>query len=889
MALRLLPNLFVVALLLDVCVGAQQPGWTDEFRASGTNGTVRALCTFDDGTGEALYLAGEFTRAADVAANRIARWDGIAVTTLGAGLDGVATCALAFDDGSGPALYVGGAFSQAGGQNAANIARWNGTSWSGVGAGFDDVVLALAAHDDGSGPKLYAGGSFTQSGSVTARRLARWDGASWSEVGGGVNAPVDALCSWNPGTGAVLVAGGEMTQAGATAANYIASWNGTNWSALGTGVSNAVLSLGTFDDGSGLQLIVGGDFWQAGGVSAFNIARWDGTSWSAMGAPAGGAVRAIHVHPIQGVPRLMVAGDGPLLFMGGGNWLQLPGGSRSTYALASYAENGSQPKLFCGGGFIDGGGGESRGIARFDGSSWTGIDRAGGLGSPAYETLALVEHEDGSGRALIASSSFSSASPTGVHYVARWTGSDWLQVGSPPISFATLASFDSGSGKQLYGSGFNVIRRWNGTSFPMFATSNSGLILVLAALDAGNGMRLFAAGRFSELNGVPFSNIAQFDGTNWSAVGAGLGVQNLTQVVNALVVFDDGTGPALYAGGNFLLAGSTRQVARFDGATWTALPPLRNVVRSLAVFDDGTGPALYAGGGLDPFAGGTAGSFVERWHGSTWTDLTPSWSVTFTNVRSLCVYDDGSGPGLYVGGRFTAIEGVPASNLARWNGTQWSGVSGGLTMPAGLTSEPCEVTTLSVFDAGDGRGPGLFVGGRFMSSGNLEARNVARWQGARITSFCAGDGVDAAVTTPCPCGNLGAPGHGCAWHTGPDGALLAAHGRIAPVDELVLEATGMALAAPSTIFLKGDALVAGGVVFGDGVRCAGGNLIRLGTKTNVNGAARFPEPGNPPVSVRGATPPGSGMVGYYQTYFRNAASFCTPATFNVTNGIRVVW
>lgn len=27
----------------------------------------------------------------------------------------------------------------------------------------------------------------------------------------------------------------------------------------------------------------------------------------------------------------------------------------------------------------------------------------------------------------------------------------------------------------------------------------------------------------------------------------------------------------------------------------------------------------------------------------------------------------------------------------------------------------------------------------------------------------------------------------------------------------------------------------------------------------------------------------------YQVLYRNAASFCTSATFNVTNGVRVVW
>ena len=75
----------------------------------------------------------------------------------------------------------------------------------------------------------------------------------------------------------------------------------------------------------------------------------------------------------------------------------------------------------------------------------------------------------------------------------------------------------------------------------------------------------------------------------------------------------------------------------------------------------------------------------------------------------------------------------------------------------------------------------------------------------------------------------------------------------------------------------------------DGLRCIDGSLVRLGTKTNVSGAAQYPEAGNVSISVRGQTPVGSGAIGYYQTYYRNAAVFCTSSTFNVTNAVRVVW
>ena len=63
--------------------------------------------------------------------------------------------------------------------------------------------------------------------------------------------------------------------------------------------------------------------------------------------------------------------------------------------------------------------------------------------------------------------------------------------------------------------------------------------------------------------------------------------------------FDDGSGPGLYAGGSFTLAGGegANQIARWSGTRWSSLDGGTNsTVMALAAFDDGTGPALCAGG-----------------------------------------------------------------------------------------------------------------------------------------------------------------------------------------------------------------------------------------------------------------------------------------------------
>ena len=102
---------------------------------------------------------------------------------------------------------------------------------------------------------------------------------------------------------------------------------------------------------------------------------------------------------------------------------------------------------------------------------------------------------------------------------------------------------------------------------------------------------------------------------------------------------------------------------------------------------------------------------------------------------------------------------------------------------------------------------------------------------------------------------------------------------------------GTGMSNSSVLYFQGTLQTAGGAgtVFGDGLRCASGSVIRLATKTNVNGASQYPEPGDQSVSVRGLIPLGGGVTRTYQAWYRNAAAFCNPETFNLTNAVRVDW
>ncbi|MBL8862442.1 MAG: hypothetical protein JNK02_10575 [Planctomycetes bacterium] len=153
------------------------------------------------------------------------------------------------------------------------------------------------------------------------------------------------------------------------------------------------------------------------------------------------------------------------------------------------------------------------------------------------------------------------------------------------------------------------------------------------------------------------------------------------------------------------------------------------------------------------------------------------------------------------------------------------------------------------------------------------------------TPFCFGDGSGTA----CPCGNASPPldQAGCLHSLGSGARLAAAGTPSLATDTLVLQGGGMPNS--SALYFQGTSqLGAGaGAAFGDGLRCAGGTILRLSTRSNAAGASSFPGPGDPSVSVRGlVAAPGSRT---YQVWYRNAAAFCTSATFNLTNGLLVAW
>jgi probable HAF family extracellular repeat protein len=401
------------------------------------------------------------------------------------------------------------------------------------------------------------------------------------------------------------------------------------------------------------------------------------------------------------------------------------GGGPAVYASGFFALTGELPVNY---------------VARLDDEHWFALDT--GMDKPVYVLVACQDCPDGD-PSLYAGGNFSHAGDVVVLNIARWDGHSWSPLGEGvggadwAAVYALLVTDETGeSGPVLYAGGYfesaggapaSAIAEWDGVEWSPLGSGLDGSVQTLAVFDDGSGSALYAGGLFASAGGIEAENIARWDGESWSAVGGGL-----DGTAYALAVFDDGSGPALYVAGSFTSAGGVAagDIARWDGVSWSpvggSLPgELNDWIPELAVFDDGSGagPALYVTGRID-VAGSTEAANIARWDGSTWSAL--GGGLEATGMALTGFVDDGTGQRLlYVGGFFESAGDVPARYIAAWDGAAWSGVQ----RPPAFPDDSAYVLDVATFDDGKGTHPALYVGGSFEQVHYLVTRGIARYDG----------------------------------------------------------------------------------------------------------------------------------------------------------------
>ncbi len=798
---------------------------------------VNSLAAFDHGSGPRLYAGGDFHAGRGSEFEHLAVWDGMNWSAAG-DIGGDVTHLAVFDRGDGPTLFVFGGFATVDGVYSPLMAEWDGARWIPRGQSLDEFggarVFELRAADVGNGPQLFAGGSFSFAGGTGVRQTAVWNGREWSPLGNAGDGPlggVFSMAQFPSGVGNPLYIGGSIGEVlfdgSRLRGGGVAVWDGARWTSVNSGLDGGsriatVLTMRTHDDGTSEKLYLGGWFSGTAGYPLNNVARLSQDGWRSFDADGlNNRTRCAAVFDSGAGPEFFVGGDftvaggqpaGGVARWSGSGWLPVGSnlaGEARIYSLVVF-DDGTGPALYASGYLtLPTGGFPSRNVAKWNGTSWEPMG-AGIPGDGNSPVKKLLVYDSGQGPSLYA------LRQGGALY--KWTGAQWSIVsGAPTSGLLDMCLYDPDGADQApqllaltgdfaiqaaNGTARSIVT-WDGTEWRALGSGLASAATAVGTFDDPTGRpRLVVGGnRLQSAGGVPVSMIASWDGSNWAPLGTGV-QGDANTAINAISTFDDGAGPALYIGGSFRTAGgqTVNHVAKWDGARWSRPPGVIGAVYRLETlatpdgvefiacgifglsagevfqspnivawtgtdwqsigagfnadvsamefFDpDGPGPApsdLYAAGGFTASASQPL-RYIARWTGSDWVpvgggvggpNLTP-W------ISALARFDDGSGEALYAAGYFTSAGGIPASSIARWNGTSWSALDAGPVAPDGALGR---ISSLHVYDDGDG--PALYAAGDFTAIGRTPANGIAKWDGARWHALGIGlDGVASALET----------------------------------------------------------------------------------------------------------------------------------------------
>jgi hypothetical protein len=354
-----------------------------------------------------------------------------------------------------------------------------------------------------------------------------------------------------------------------------------------------------------------------------------------------------------------------------------------------------------------------------DGAWADGFANPGVGGGNAY--VSAFAFGDG---VVYAGGNFTSAGYAAVSNVAAWDAvAGWRALGAGlPTPVTALAVGEGGALYAVHAAELSGpaarISRWDGAAWSTFAESD-GPIFEIETL----GGALYAVGDFTTIGGAAHARVAYHDGTSWRGY-AGLAPDAFVATVSAVAPGD------VCIGGGFSTLGvvASRGVACWDGAAWQArsLPDLG----AFTVNDlqrDPAGGSLVAGGSFRLDEELDTGGGIARWTGTEWA-LIGGGVMQFGpgesgNVVGLAF----TGSGLYVGGRFGAVNAsltspTPVDDVARWDGTEWRNM-GGLYREGGFGFGG---PVAAVAAGPDGS---VYFGGMLTRADRIGVGRVVRWDG----------------------------------------------------------------------------------------------------------------------------------------------------------------
>jgi trimeric autotransporter adhesin len=162
-------------------------------------------------------------------------------------------------------------------------------------------------------------------------------------------------------------------------------------------------------------------------------------------------------------------------------------------------------------------------IARWNGTFWETVGTPPGVSK--YESpfdISFIEKMLVYNNELFIFGSFDSVGGISAYNVAKWNGSIWSDVdGShvnhPPIDPGGLFCATNYNGSICTAGSYFAIHQWNGSNWSVIGNTNHSVYDMIEY----NG-DLVVTGAFTTINGITVNGIARWDGQNWHPFGTGL-------------------------------------------------------------------------------------------------------------------------------------------------------------------------------------------------------------------------------------------------------------------------------------------------------------------------------------------------------------------------------
>ena len=501
-----------------------------------------------------------------------------------------------------------------------------------------------------------------------------------------------------------LIAVGSLGAAGTVGVNGAARWDGNRWNKF-------LVDSGYAYFPSSRGLLVSQQYVRENGAWSGRVLRWDGSQWTQLGGDLDIASRFIEY---QG--QLFAAGNiGGVYKLVNNEWQPVPFSNSRMSPEAILSFTVFREKLYAGGNFFFG---------EYDGTAFRAL---------LHDQWVGIKDMQAHQGYLVAAGEFSDIDGAPASNIARWDGATWSSLGMGlsggypgygRVDRLGLYRGDLialGAFHQAGGQDNAAIARWNGERWSSIGLQRSpfGASAGLQAM-AIIGDSLFVAGGFSQVTGKTARGVAVWNGNDWKAVVSGMG-KGLDGQINASIVFNG----MLIVGGDFSRAGpiSARHIAAWTGNEWRDLGGgVDDDVEALTVWNN----KLIAAGYFH-HAGGRPAQRIAAWDGTHWEPLGSGMEYAILGVGPY--RED-----LIAVGYFSEAGGVPASRVAAWNGSHWRPLGAG--MDPGTVGQAAGTSVLVY-------GDNLIVGGSFARIGDIEAHNIASWDGMSWKAL--GSGTDGGV------------------------------------------------------------------------------------------------------------------------------------------------